>query len=171
MPGGLISWLLVLTWVSRLFREQLQWGRRTRGPGRVSCKNIKPECPTLACGQPRQLPGHCCQTCPQGKAYSALRGGRQGQGTGSWATWMGFRTGPSHGQLKPVFLPRPLQSVAVRSGSRAACPSSIRGTRSIAVIATAGSQALRSGPVVTATRVGGWQTAGLWLRLGHQSSV
>ncbi|XP_053420246.1 chordin isoform X2 [Nycticebus coucang] len=45
--------------------EAPQWGRRARGPGRVSCKNIKPECPTLACGQPRQLPGHCCQTCPQ----------------------------------------------------------------------------------------------------------
>uniref|UniRef100_A0A2K5I1H2 Chordin n=1 Tax=Colobus angolensis palliatus TaxID=336983 RepID=A0A2K5I1H2_COLAP len=47
-----------------------QWGRRTRGPGRVSCKNIKPECPTLACGQPRQLPGHCCQTCPQERSSS-----------------------------------------------------------------------------------------------------
>ncbi|XP_013368777.1 PREDICTED: chordin isoform X2 [Chinchilla lanigera] len=45
--------------------EAPQWVRRGRGPGRVSCKNIKPECPTLACGQPRQLPGHCCQTCPQ----------------------------------------------------------------------------------------------------------
>ncbi|XP_057356677.1 chordin isoform X2 [Manis pentadactyla] len=45
--------------------EAPQWGRRARGPGRVSCKNIKPNCPTLACGQPRQLPGHCCQTCPQ----------------------------------------------------------------------------------------------------------
>ncbi|KAK2496227.1 hypothetical protein MC885_014895 [Smutsia gigantea] len=45
--------------------EAPQWGRRARGPGRVSCKNIKPDCPTLACGQPRQLPGHCCQTCPQ----------------------------------------------------------------------------------------------------------
>nr|XP_025863083.1 chordin isoform X2 [Vulpes vulpes] len=44
---------------------QPQWGRRARGPGRVSCKNIKPECPALACVQPRQLPGHCCQTCPQ----------------------------------------------------------------------------------------------------------
>ncbi|KAM5277299.1 chordin isoform 9-T9 [Hipposideros larvatus] len=45
--------------------ETPQWGRRGRGLGRVSCKNIKPECPTLSCGQPRQLPGHCCQTCPQ----------------------------------------------------------------------------------------------------------
>ncbi|XP_057594902.1 chordin isoform X3 [Hippopotamus amphibius kiboko] len=45
--------------------EAPQWGRRARGAGRVSCKNIKPECPPLACGQPRQLPGHCCQTCPQ----------------------------------------------------------------------------------------------------------
>ncbi|XP_004577788.1 chordin [Ochotona princeps] len=45
--------------------EAPQWARRARGPGRVSCKNIKPECPALACGQPRQLPGHCCQTCPQ----------------------------------------------------------------------------------------------------------
>nr|XP_045006187.1 chordin isoform X1 [Jaculus jaculus] len=45
--------------------EAPQWGRRGRGPGRVSCKNIKPQCPTLACRQPRQLPGHCCQTCSQ----------------------------------------------------------------------------------------------------------
>ncbi|XP_054431805.1 chordin [Pteronotus mesoamericanus] len=45
--------------------ETPQWGRRSRGPGKVSCKNIKPECPALSCGQPRQLPGHCCQTCPQ----------------------------------------------------------------------------------------------------------
>uniref|UniRef100_A0A2I3GE88 Chordin n=1 Tax=Nomascus leucogenys TaxID=61853 RepID=A0A2I3GE88_NOMLE len=50
--------------------EAPQWGRRTRGPGRVSCKNIKPECPTLACGQPRQLPGHCCQSCPQERSSS-----------------------------------------------------------------------------------------------------
>ncbi|XP_007663441.1 chordin isoform X2 [Ornithorhynchus anatinus] len=40
-------------------------GRRGKGPGRVSCKNIKPECPVLACGQPRLLPGHCCHSCPQ----------------------------------------------------------------------------------------------------------
>ncbi|XP_052014757.1 chordin isoform X1 [Apodemus sylvaticus] len=45
--------------------EAPQWARRGRGLGRVSCKNIKPQCPTLACRQPRQLPGHCCQTCPQ----------------------------------------------------------------------------------------------------------
>ncbi|XP_021494258.1 chordin isoform X2 [Meriones unguiculatus] len=45
--------------------EAPQWARRGRGPGKVSCKNIKPQCPTLACRQPRQLPGHCCQTCPQ----------------------------------------------------------------------------------------------------------
>ncbi|KAM9226094.1 chordin isoform 3-T3 [Dugong dugon] len=44
---------------------QSQWGRRLRGPGRVSCKNITPECPALTCRQPRQLPGHCCQSCPQ----------------------------------------------------------------------------------------------------------
>ncbi|XP_054985067.1 chordin isoform X1 [Sorex araneus] len=45
--------------------EAPQWGRRVRGSGKVSCKNIKPECPALTCGQPRQLPGHCCKTCPQ----------------------------------------------------------------------------------------------------------
>ncbi|XP_023592618.1 chordin [Trichechus manatus latirostris] len=45
--------------------EASQWGRRLRGPGRVSCKNITPECPALTCRQPRQLPGHCCQSCPQ----------------------------------------------------------------------------------------------------------
>lgn len=75
-PPGLTNWLLALTWFPHLLREQPQWGRRSRGPGRVSCKNIKPECPTLACVQPRQLPGHCCQTCPQGKARCAVRGGR-----------------------------------------------------------------------------------------------
>ncbi|XP_048203221.1 chordin isoform X2 [Perognathus longimembris pacificus] len=45
--------------------EAPPWGRRGRGPGRVSCKNVSPECPPPACGQPLQLPGHCCQTCPQ----------------------------------------------------------------------------------------------------------
>lgn len=49
-----------------------------RGPGRVSCKNIKPECPALTCGQPRQLPGHCCKTCPQGKAGAGLTGRTEG---------------------------------------------------------------------------------------------
>ncbi|XP_044540245.1 chordin-like, partial [Gracilinanus agilis] len=44
--------------------ELPSWARRGRGPGRVSCKNIKPECPVPNCGQPRQLPGHCCQSCP-----------------------------------------------------------------------------------------------------------
>ncbi|XP_023556515.1 chordin isoform X1 [Octodon degus] len=58
--------------------EAPQWVRRGRGPGRVSCKNIKPECPALVCGQPRQLPGHCCQTCPQGKDGS--RAGPPGLG-------------------------------------------------------------------------------------------
>ncbi|XP_049737287.1 chordin isoform X2 [Elephas maximus indicus] len=50
--------------------EAFQWGRRARGPGRVSCKNIKPECPALTCRQPRQLPGHCCQSCPQERSGS-----------------------------------------------------------------------------------------------------
>ncbi|XP_035873685.1 chordin isoform X2 [Phyllostomus discolor] len=44
---------------------QPQRGPRSKGPGKVSCKNIKPECPTPSCGEPRQLPGHCCQTCPE----------------------------------------------------------------------------------------------------------
>ncbi|KAI4548209.1 hypothetical protein MG293_000539, partial [Ovis ammon polii] len=77
-----------------------QWGRRARGAGRVSCKNIKPECPTLACGQPRQLPGHCCQTCPQGKAGSAERGGRQGRD--AWLGGMERSTGPLLAHPKPV---------------------------------------------------------------------
>ncbi|KAB0401189.1 hypothetical protein E2I00_002981, partial [Balaenoptera physalus] len=85
--------------------EAPQWGRRARGAGRVSCKNIKPECPALACGQPRQLPGHCCQTCPQGKARSAVRGGQQGRDAWSWATRMERMerpTGPPCAQLKPA---------------------------------------------------------------------
>lgn len=75
---GLTDPCLTLTQFPCPFPEQPQWGRRARGLGKVSCKNIKPECPTLSCGQPRQLPGHCCQTCPQGKARSVVRGGRQG---------------------------------------------------------------------------------------------
>lgn len=84
----------------RLLCEQPQWGRRARGAGRVSCKNIKPECPTLACGQPRQLPGHCCQTCPQGKAGFAERGGRQGRD--AWLRGMERSTGPLLAHPKPV---------------------------------------------------------------------
>lgn len=114
-PRGPTNWRLALTRFSRLHRNQPQWGRRTRGPGRVSCKNIKPECPALACVQPRLLPGHCCQTCPPGKSCSAVRGGRHGSDTWSRATRLGRMeqmerpTGPPSAQLKPGFSPPGLE--------------------------------------------------------------
>ncbi|XP_053513830.1 chordin isoform X1 [Artibeus jamaicensis] len=45
--------------------ETPQWGSRSKGPGKIRCKSIKPECPPVSCGEPRQLPGHCCRTCPE----------------------------------------------------------------------------------------------------------
>ncbi|KAM7321810.1 hypothetical protein ACRRTK_018651 [Alexandromys fortis] len=76
--------------------EAPQWARRGRGPGRVSCKNIKPQCPTLACRQPRQLPGHCCQTCPQGRV--------EGSTLGSVGLGSPKRTGPPGTLVKRVVL-------------------------------------------------------------------
>uniref|UniRef100_A0A8C4VVE9 Chordin n=1 Tax=Gopherus evgoodei TaxID=1825980 RepID=A0A8C4VVE9_9SAUR len=63
-----------------------QRNRRGKPTGKVSCKNIKHDCPTLTCSESVLLPGHCCKTCPKGKRqgpgfllglsawHSALRG-------------------------------------------------------------------------------------------------
>nr|XP_025034940.1 chordin [Pelodiscus sinensis] len=42
-----------------------QRNRRGKPTGKVSCKNIKHDCPTLPCSEPVLLPGHCCKTCPK----------------------------------------------------------------------------------------------------------
>ncbi|XP_076850552.1 chordin [Brachyhypopomus gauderio] len=43
-----------------------QRSRRGKVFGKVSCKNIKQDCPEPNCDQPVLLPGQCCKTCPKG---------------------------------------------------------------------------------------------------------
>uniref|UniRef100_A0A8B9I112 Chordin n=1 Tax=Astyanax mexicanus TaxID=7994 RepID=A0A8B9I112_ASTMX len=43
-----------------------QRSRRGKVFGKVSCKNIKQDCPEPSCDDPVLLPGHCCKTCPKG---------------------------------------------------------------------------------------------------------
>lgn len=45
-----------------------QKSRRGKVFGRVNCKNIKQDCPSLDCDDPILLPGHCCKTCHKGKS-------------------------------------------------------------------------------------------------------
>ncbi|XP_048362901.1 chordin [Sphaerodactylus townsendi] len=42
-----------------------QRNRRGKPTGKVSCKNIKHDCPTPPCVDTILLPGHCCRTCPK----------------------------------------------------------------------------------------------------------
>ncbi|XP_041419135.1 chordin-like [Xenopus laevis] len=42
-----------------------QRSRRGKPSGKVSCKNIKHDCPSPSCTNPILLPGHCCKTCPK----------------------------------------------------------------------------------------------------------
>ncbi|XP_061493430.1 chordin isoform X2 [Rhineura floridana] len=42
-----------------------QRNRRGKTTGKVSCKNIKHDCPTLPCSDAILLPGRCCKTCPK----------------------------------------------------------------------------------------------------------
>uniref|UniRef100_A0A8C8RFV1 Chordin n=1 Tax=Pelusios castaneus TaxID=367368 RepID=A0A8C8RFV1_9SAUR len=42
-----------------------QRNRRGKPMGKVSCKNIKHDCPTPPCSDAVLLPGHCCKTCPK----------------------------------------------------------------------------------------------------------
>ncbi|TRY92217.1 hypothetical protein DNTS_023794 [Danionella cerebrum] len=43
-----------------------QRSRRGKVFGKVSCRNIKQNCPEPSCEEPVLLPGHCCKTCPKG---------------------------------------------------------------------------------------------------------
>ncbi|XP_061774101.1 chordin-like [Nerophis ophidion] len=45
-----------------------QKSRRGKVFGKVNCKNIKQDCQDPDCDDPILLPGHCCKTCPKGKA-------------------------------------------------------------------------------------------------------
>ncbi|KAJ7990619.1 hypothetical protein DPEC_G00302270 [Dallia pectoralis] len=44
-----------------------QRGRKGKVLGKVSCKNIKQDCPEPSCDDPVLLPGQCCKTCPKGE--------------------------------------------------------------------------------------------------------
>ncbi|XP_048017310.1 chordin isoform X1 [Megalobrama amblycephala] len=43
-----------------------QRSRRGKVFGKVSCRNMKQDCPEPTCDDPVLLPGHCCKTCPKG---------------------------------------------------------------------------------------------------------
>uniref|UniRef100_A0A671S6B1 Chordin n=1 Tax=Sinocyclocheilus anshuiensis TaxID=1608454 RepID=A0A671S6B1_9TELE len=43
-----------------------QRSRRGKVFGKVSCRNMKQDCPDPTCDDPVLLPGHCCKTCPKG---------------------------------------------------------------------------------------------------------
>ncbi|KAM9442129.1 chordin-like [Salvelinus alpinus] len=45
---------------------ETQRGRKGKVLGKVSCKNIKQDCPEPSCDDPVLLPGQCCKTCPKG---------------------------------------------------------------------------------------------------------
>ncbi|XP_019388067.1 PREDICTED: chordin [Crocodylus porosus] len=42
-----------------------QRSRRGKATGKVSCKNIKHDCPPPPCSEAVLLPGHCCKSCPK----------------------------------------------------------------------------------------------------------
>uniref|UniRef100_A0A672SWU0 VWFC domain-containing protein n=1 Tax=Sinocyclocheilus grahami TaxID=75366 RepID=A0A672SWU0_SINGR len=42
-----------------------QRSRRGKVFGKVSCRNMKQDCPDPTCDDPVLLPGHCCKTCPK----------------------------------------------------------------------------------------------------------
>uniref|UniRef100_A0A673YCP4 Chordin n=1 Tax=Salmo trutta TaxID=8032 RepID=A0A673YCP4_SALTR len=48
---------------------ETQRGRKGKVLGKVSCKNIKQDCPEPSCDDPVLLPGQCCKTCPKGNPY------------------------------------------------------------------------------------------------------
>ncbi|XP_059369760.1 chordin-like [Carassius carassius] len=43
-----------------------QRSRRGKVFGKVSCRNMKQDCPDPTCDDPVLLPGHCCKSCPKG---------------------------------------------------------------------------------------------------------
>uniref|UniRef100_A0A8C2DWD4 Chordin n=1 Tax=Cyprinus carpio TaxID=7962 RepID=A0A8C2DWD4_CYPCA len=46
-----------------------QRSRRGKVFGKVSCRNMKQDCPDPSCDDPVLLPGHCCKTCPKGNTH------------------------------------------------------------------------------------------------------
>uniref|UniRef100_A0A8C7U256 Chordin n=1 Tax=Oncorhynchus mykiss TaxID=8022 RepID=A0A8C7U256_ONCMY len=46
---------------------ETQRGRKSKVLGKVSCKNVKRDCPEPSCDDPVLLPGQCCKTCPKGE--------------------------------------------------------------------------------------------------------
>uniref|UniRef100_A0A8C8JEZ8 Chordin n=1 Tax=Oncorhynchus tshawytscha TaxID=74940 RepID=A0A8C8JEZ8_ONCTS len=48
---------------------ETQRGRKSKVLGKVSCKNVKRDCPEPSCDDPVLLPGQCCKTCSKGNPY------------------------------------------------------------------------------------------------------
>uniref|UniRef100_A0A8C8JIJ7 Chordin n=1 Tax=Oncorhynchus tshawytscha TaxID=74940 RepID=A0A8C8JIJ7_ONCTS len=46
---------------------ETQRGRKSKVLGKVSCKNVKRDCPEPSCDDPVLLPGQCCKTCSKGE--------------------------------------------------------------------------------------------------------
>ncbi|XP_053315689.1 chordin [Spea bombifrons] len=52
---------------------EAQRSRRGKPSGKVTCKNIKHDCPAPSCTNPILLPGHCCKTCPKVPSPSPVK--------------------------------------------------------------------------------------------------
>ncbi|KAG8429237.1 hypothetical protein GDO86_017970, partial [Hymenochirus boettgeri] len=50
-----------------------QRNRRGKPSGKVSCKNIRHDCPSPSCTNAILLPGHCCKTCPKAPSPPAKK--------------------------------------------------------------------------------------------------
>uniref|UniRef100_A0A4W5PHR1 Chordin n=1 Tax=Hucho hucho TaxID=62062 RepID=A0A4W5PHR1_9TELE len=51
---------------------ETQRGRKSKVLGKVSCKNVKQDCPEPSCDDPVLLPGQCCKTCPKEHAAATV---------------------------------------------------------------------------------------------------
>nr|ABG66525.1 chordin [Branchiostoma floridae] len=80
----------------------VQTSRKGKVDGRVSCKNIKKECPKLTCPNPVLNPKQCCSTCPEGAGSPQLNV--------STTADTGLPLAPSRNPLKPgeILKPAPL---------------------------------------------------------------
>ncbi|MGH0134256.1 UNVERIFIED_CONTAM: hypothetical protein FKN15_063187 [Acipenser sinensis] len=67
------------TWHPDLGEPFGQRNHRGKVFGKVSCKNIKHDCPEPPCSNPVLLPGHCCRSCPKGKPHRTQQRNHRGK--------------------------------------------------------------------------------------------
>ncbi|XP_019637865.1 PREDICTED: chordin-like [Branchiostoma belcheri] len=77
----------------------VQTSRKGKVDGRVSCKNIKKECPILTCPNPVISPKQCCSTCPEGTGAAQMNV--------STTADAGLLLAPSRNPLKPAEILKP----------------------------------------------------------------